>query len=181
MIKPEEKPFVVAETGAVNNCHSGPFKYYLCDDRGIIFVDCVYTPVFLESATCGNIWHWDGRYVEAKNLYKYYKPLAQLTQNIDFQNEEFESLDFSDGDVYLLILKGKTCSIGFVRNKNDSWKNVLRDGNEPVAVKVKVIEFKNKNVKKIDIWEDDTTKIESDLNNLKFSDILYGSVFYIEN
>ena len=65
------QPFFVAETGAVNPCHSGPFKYYVNDDRGILFVDMVYTPLFTGAAGCGNIWHWDDRYVESKNLYQF--------------------------------------------------------------------------------------------------------------
>ena len=60
-----DKPVFLAETGAVNNCHSGPFKFYVNDDRGILFADSVYTPVFLKSAGTGIIWHWDERYVES--------------------------------------------------------------------------------------------------------------------
>lgn len=179
MIKDNTMPFFVAETGAVNNCHSGEFKYYSCDDRGIIFVDCVYTPVFLGCAGCGNIWHWDERYVESKNLYKYFKPLADIVKDIDFQNENFESIDLSDDDTYMFILKGKTASLCFVRNKKDCWKNVLRDMNEPELVKEKIINIKADSITEYPIWDNDTTQIEQCEDNIKLNNILYGTIFKI--
>lgn len=83
---PSDKPVFLAETGAVNNCHSGPFKFYVNDDREILFADAVYTPVFLKSAGTGNIWHWDERYVESKNLYPMFKPIKELVDIVDFEN-----------------------------------------------------------------------------------------------
>ena len=50
-LKDAKQPLLVAETGAVNNCHSGPFTYYCCDHTGLLFCDAVYTPVFL--GACG--------------------------------------------------------------------------------------------------------------------------------
>ncbi len=176
-IDKQDMPLLVAETGAVNNNHSGEFKYYSCDDRGIIFIDCVYTPLFLGSAGCGNIWHWDERYVESKNLYKYYKPLADLISDIDFANENFRSTDLSDNEAYLFILQGKTISLGFIRNKFDSWKNVLRDLNEPTPIEKIETDLPCKNVVAYPIWKDDTTKIYSKNGCLTFSDIMYGSIF----
>lgn len=176
-VKKENMPFFVAETGAVNNHHSGEFKYYSCDDRGMIFVDCVYTPVFLGCAGCGNIWHWDERYVESKNLYKYYKPLKNMLNGVDFQNEEFEPQDFSDDKLYIFILNGKTVSLGFIRNKSDSWKNVLRDLKEPQTVEEKSISLSGKTVIDYKIWEDDSTKISIYKDKIKFENILYGTIF----
>ena len=179
MIKDDTIPFIVAETGAVNNNHSGEFKYYSCDDRGIIFVDCVYTPVFLGSASCGHIWHWDQRYVESKNLYKYFKPLADMVSEIDFQNEEFESIDFSDDEAYIFILKGKTVSLGFIRNKSDCWQKVLRDFKSTTVIKEKEISFNATSIKEFKIWEDDSTKISVGDEKVKFENLLYGTIFKI--
>lgn len=178
-IKDNKMPFVVAETGAVNNNHSDKFKYYSCDDRGIIFVDCVYTPLFLGSASCGHIWHWDDRYVESKNLYKYFKPLADMVSEIDFQSEEFESIDFSDDEAYIFILKGKNVSLGFVRNKSDCWQNVLKDFKNATVIKEKEISFNGTSIKEFKIWEDDTTKISVGDQKVKFENLLYGTIFKI--
>lgn len=180
-VKDENMPFFLAETGAVNNNHSGEFKYYSCDDRGMIFVDSVYTPVFLGCAGCGNIWHWDERYVESKNIYKYFKPLKNMLDGVDFQIEAFEPVDFSDNELYILILKGKTVSLGFIRNKSDCWTNVLRDLKEPEIVSEKSISFNSKSVTDFKIWEDDSTSISVDKDKIKFENILYGTIFKIEN
>ena len=173
----QDMPLLVAETGAVNNNHSGEFKYYSCDDRGIIFIDCVYTPLFLGSAGCGNIWHWDERYVESKNLYKYYKPLADLICGIDFAMENFKSYDLSNDDAYLFILQGKTICLGFIRNKSDCWKNVLRDLNDPKPIEKLTTALPCKRVVAYPIWKDDTAKIYSEKGSLAFADILYGTLF----
>lgn len=180
LIKDESMPFVVAETGAVNNSHSGPFKYYSCDDRGIIFVDCVYTPVFLGSASCGHIWHWDNRYVESKNLYKYYRPLSNLIENTDFAAEKFKSTDLSDDNVYLFLLEGENTILGFIRNKNDSWQNTLRDGNEPSVVpKKQIVTDCVKRLETYPIWDDDTSDFSVEGNKVTISNIRYGTIFKI--
>lgn len=177
LIAQQNMPLLVAETGAVNNNHSGEFKYYSCDDRGIIFIDCVYTPLFLCSAGCGNIWHWDERYVESKNLYRYYKPLADMVSGIDFVKENFKSIDLSNDDAYLFILQGKTVSLGFIRNKSDSWKNVLRDMNEPKLIEKLTTVLPCKKVVAYPIWENDTTKVYPKNGSLTFSNVLYGTIF----
>lgn len=178
-IKTNNMPLIVAETGAVNNCHSGPFKYYQCDDNGIIFVDTVYTPIFLGSAGSGNIWHWGKDYVESKNLYKYFTPLIQLFDGIDFSKEGFECVDFSDNEVYLFLLKGKSGYYGFIRNKDASWQNMLRDLNEPKTVLSKKISI-NGNAEIVPIWTDDTVKITSSTDATEITNIKYGALFVIK-
>lgn len=177
LIKDDSRPLFVAETGAVNNCHSGEFKYYSCDDRGIIFVDCVYTPVFLGCAGCGNMWHWDERYIESKNLYKYFKPLNDMLGDIDFPNEEFETVDMSDEDVYLLVLRGKKTGLAFVRNKDDNWKTVLRDLNEPDTVEKKIVDVKCKNLTVYPVWDEDTTSVQIVNEKIEICNIKYGTIF----
>ena len=181
-IKDDNMPFIVAETGAVNNNHSGPFKYYSCDDRGIIFVDCVYTPIFLGSASCGNIWHWDNRYVEAKNLYKYFSPLFALIQDVDFPAENFVPKDLSDNYIHLFLLEGKTITLGFIRNKADTWYNTLRDGNAVTPILSKQFNAENaKDIKVYKIWDEDTTSFSALDNTINVNNILYGTLFKIYN
>lgn len=177
LIEEENTPLLVAETGAVNNNHSGEFKYYSCDDKGMIFVDCVYTPVFLCSAGCGNIWHWDERYVESKNLYQYFKPLVSLVTDVNFINEHFKPLDLSDEQAYLFILQGATVCLGFIRNKADSWKNVLRDMRETKHIQKIMTSLPCNNVTQYPIWEEDTTEVLSEDGRLSFANVLYGTLF----
>lgn len=121
------KPFLVAETGAVNDHHSGPFRYYPADHNGVLFCDFVYTPLFCGAAGCGQIWHWDERYVEAKDLNRFFAPLNKLCKGILFDEEDFTPDVYEDNDVILLTLRGKTTSIGYLRNKRNSWMSLLRD------------------------------------------------------
>lgn len=175
-----DKPIYIAEIGAVNNCHSGPFKFYVNDDRGIIFADSVYTPVFLKSSGTGNIWHWDERYVEFKNLYHMFNPIKELISGIDFENENFVSTDLSDEHVLLLLLKGKTVALGYIRNKADNWKNILRDLN--MADPVESFEFELKDasaVQRIKIWNEDKTEVNLHNGKVCFRNINYGMLFKI--
>lgn len=175
-----DKPLFIAETGAVNNRHSGLFKYYPTDDDGIILADTVYTPVFCKSCGVGNIWHWDERYVESKNLYKLYRPISELICGIKFDRENFKPLDLSNDDVYCLVLKGNTTAIGYIRNKAYNWKNVLRDYREVLPVESFEFKFDGaKNAGCIPVWEKDTTKLQSDNGTLRFSDIYMGCLFKI--
>ena len=162
-----QKPFLVAETGAVNDRHSGPFRYYLSDHDGLLFCDLVYSPLFCGAAGCGHIWHWDGRYVEAKNLYRFYKPLKALISGVEFDREDFKSEVIEDEDVVLLLLRGRTTTLGYLRNKHFSWQNVLRDLNEVEPVSCKLPEL-FKNAELIPIWDDETAKLsDRDVTDIK--------------
>ena len=175
-----DKPVFLAETGAVNNCHSGPFRFYVNDDRGILFADSVYTPVFLKSAGTGNIWHWDERYVEFKNLYHMFKPIKELVEGVDFENEAFECADLSNERISLLLLKGKTVTLGYVRNRDDNWKNVLRD--LKAAEPVESVEFDLDGAKSINcypIWQEDSTIAELNNGTVILKNIDYGTLFRV--
>lgn len=164
-----DKPVLVAETGAVDDAHSGVFRFCSTDNRGIIFADTVYTPAFCGSCGIGNIWHWDNRYVESKNLYKMFKSVAKVFENIDFQKEIFEIKDFSDDNVYMLALCGKSTQILYIRNKKDTWQNVLRDLNETEIIKKIKLPVNAKNAEIINIWDEETAYMKNnEINDLKY-------------
>lgn len=174
-------PLVLAETGAVNNCHSGPFKFYVNDHDGILFVDLVYTPVFSEFASCGHIWHWDSSYVESKNLYKFFKPMADLVKDVNFSDEKFEFLDLSDDEMYILFLKGKNTCLCFVRNKDYNWQNVLRDCKVPKTILQKYIDaYGFEKALTYKIWEDDLTKIKIVNSKILIENCNRGIIFRLK-
>lgn len=179
-MRTKERPMLLAETGAVNNCHSSEFKYYSADDRGIIFVDCVYTPLFVKSAGCGNIWHWDRRYVESKNLYKYFKPLRKLVDGVDFTSEAFEHLDLSTDKAHILLLRGRKTTLGFVRNKSDNWMKTLRDMREPEPIDVH-IQTSGKGINIIPIWKYDTDAFTFLADGVTIKGLRYGFLFKYES
>jgi hypothetical protein len=179
-----EKPGILAETGAVNNNHSGPFRYYLWDDRGIIFADTVYTSFFAGAAGCGQIWHWDDRYISAKGLYKMFAPFSRLVKDINPIEEGFASANLSNEQVFCAVLKGKNNTLGYIRNRDDSWYNTLRDLNEPKVIEGLSLPFDlcaSSKAEIIKIWEDDTTELKLGNNSLCFTDLKYGAFFKIEN
>lgn len=176
-----EKPMIIAETGAVSPCHSGPFRYYANDDRGILFADLVYPAVFMESAGVGNIWHWDERYVEFKNLYHMYRPIADMINDVNFESENFVPLELSDKDVTVFLLRGETVTLGYIRNRDDSWQTTLRDDKETAPVDS--FEFEERGARSIvlyRIWDDDRVRASIDNDVVKIRDIDYGTLFRIE-
>ncbi len=177
-----KKPVYIAETGAVNNCHSGPFKYYVNDDDGIIFADVVYTPVFCKSCGTGSIWHWDDRYVEAKNLYKLFKPIRSLTSEIKFDKEDFKPFTITDKNITVLLLEGKTVTIGYIRNNDYNWENVLRDLKTIVPINTFKLDIDN--IEKLElypIWDNDKTRVSFSDKSVVFKNIAIGTLFKIEH
>lgn len=130
-----DRPVILAETGAVNDCHSGTFRYYSYDHEGIILTDEVYAPFFFESAGTGQNWHWSS-YIEANDLWKYYKPFSDMLQGEDVTEQGLSSHDLSTPAAWILLLEGKDTVYGYVKNTLFNWYNVLRDDNpvDPVDI-----------------------------------------------
>ena len=85
--------------------------------------------------------------------------------------------------MYCSILRGKNVTLGLIRNRCDSWQNVLRDNNDTDSIDNVIIDFNNYNqfeCKTIKIWEDDTTELKATENQLQFSNLKYGTFFYIK-
>ena len=181
LVKDATKPTVVSESGAVEACHSGPFRYYSDDTNGILFCDAVYTPLFLGFADCGNIWHWDARYVDAHGHFKLFEPLSLLCKDIEFDKEEFHGEVIEDNTTVLLLLRGKSISIGYLRNKNATWQNLLRDKKEVLPISDKEVELKGfRNLSVIDIHKDDKNSIDLENGKLKIKHLDFGALLRFE-
>lgn len=125
-----DRPIFLAETGAVNDRHTGPFRYFRMDHRGIIFHDTTFPAFFAGAAGTGHNWFWDS-YVDQKNLWGQLKPLADLLNGVALDQEGLEALDISNEQAWCLALKGKRHLLAWVRSRADSWHAVLRDECEP--------------------------------------------------
>jgi len=124
---------LLAETGAVNDCHSGPFRYYGADHDGLIFHDTTYAAFFAGAAGSGHIWHWD-RYVQQKNLWPGFRALADALRGVAVDREGFEPIDLSCETYWCLGLRGRTGGLLWLRNKADRWDHVLRDDHLPPRI-----------------------------------------------
>lgn len=129
----KHRPVLLAETGAVNNNHTGLFRFYRWDDRGIIFHDTTFPAFFAGSAGTGHEWHWES-YVDQKNCWPQYKALADLIEGVAIDQEQFVTQDLSTEKLWCLALVGQKHTLLWLRNRSDTWMASLRDRQEVVPV-----------------------------------------------
>lgn len=125
-----KKPLILTETGAVNDRHVGPFRFYSADHGGRIFDDVTYPAFFCGAAGSGHIWHWDC-YVDAQNLWPHFRPLHDALEGVQVDAENFQPDSIPDERAWILELKGDDTTLVLVRSRADRWDFVLRDGKEP--------------------------------------------------
>jgi hypothetical protein len=82
------RPILLAESGAVEPSHAGPFKLYAKDREGILLHDVLFAPFFSGAAGAGQIWHWDS-YVDKNNLWRHFARFAAAVKDIDPPSEQF--------------------------------------------------------------------------------------------
>jgi len=155
-----DRPVLFAETGAVDDGHSGPFRYYQSDHRGIIFHDTTYPAFFAGAAGTGHIWHWD-QYVDCKNLWGAYRPFADLVAGVKLDQEQFQALDLSSDALWVFALLGKEHLLLWARNRADSWYRVLRDDMEPEVLRSQRVDLTELAVREGEVttiwpWGEDT-------------------------
>jgi hypothetical protein len=129
-----QKPILLAESGAVEPKHSGPFKLYAADNEGILLHDILFAPFFAGASGGGQIWHWND-YVAKNNLWFQFGRFAQAVKDIDPPAEGFEPLEETQGILRVYGLKGKQTSLLWCRDTTNNWMTELRDGKTPVPVK----------------------------------------------
>jgi len=132
-----DRPILLAETGAVNDRHTGEFRYYRLDHQGIIFHDTTFPAFFAGAAGTGQHWFWD-RYVDQKDLWDQFRPFVEMLDGIALDREDFQPIDLSSPDAWCLALKGKHTTLVWVRNRADSWQAVLRDGLDPAPASIEI-------------------------------------------
>jgi hypothetical protein len=132
------KPIVLAESGAVEAGHAGPFKLYKKDKAGIILHDIVFAPFFTGAAGTGQIWHWD-HYVAANNLWFQFDRFAEAVDGVNPRVEAFEAVRIDHARLRIYVLKGKHTSLIWCRDKHNTWKTELAEGQAPPVVSGAVI------------------------------------------
>lgn len=170
-----DKPILLAETGAVNDRHTGVFRYCRMDDRGIILHDTTFPAFFAGSAGTGQCWFWDS-YVDIKSLWPQFKPFAELVEGIELDKEGFVLKDLSNEASLCLALEGKTCTLIWLRNRQDTWHQVLRDWQEPEALPQQTYALAGKLDWWGSSWPEDaqTAKVEAAAGELQVTGMRYG-------
>lgn len=127
------RPVVLAESGAVEPSHSGPFKLYAADKAGTILHDVLFAPFFAGAAGAGQIWHWD-HYVNKNDLWWQFGRFAKAVEGIDPGAEKFEPATVEHPRVRVYLLRGKTTTLAWCRDKQNTWKTELEAGKPPEKI-----------------------------------------------
>jgi hypothetical protein len=162
------KPVILAETGAVGRSptepgHSGPFYLYSKDKAGIILHDVLFAPFFAGAAGPGHTWHEDA-YVQANNLWFHFGRFAAVVEGLDPPAEDFQPFEMEHEHLYLYGLKGKTQTLIWCRDKQNTWKTELEEDKAPETLVGLAIDLdaKDKRIRFYDPWENRWTDGKAD-------------------
>jgi len=133
-----DKPILLAESGAVEPSHTGPFKLYKKDRAGIILHDIIFAPFFAGAAGTGQNWHWD-QYVAPMNLWFQFGRFAEAARGIDPPAENFEPFEIDHPRLRIYALRGKHTLLAWCRDKQNSWQTELAEDKTPEVVNNAVI------------------------------------------
>ncbi|MGB2820438.1 MAG: hypothetical protein WBF17_05620 [Phycisphaerae bacterium] len=134
------RPILLAESGAVEKSHSGPFKLYQKDTDGIILHDVLFAPFFAGAAGPGHIWHW-GVYVDRMNLWHHFDRFAEAIDGLDPPAEGFEPIELAHDRLRILALKGKRTFLAWCRDSENTWTAELGEGKAPQRVRGAAIDL----------------------------------------
>jgi hypothetical protein len=125
-----KKPVLLAEGGAVEPCHTGPFKLYEKDRDGLILHDTLFAPFFTGAAGPGHIWHWDV-YVAKNDLWPHFGRFAQAVADLDPPAEAFQALQVDHPRLRILVLRGTRTTLAWLRDTQVTWHSALAEGRAP--------------------------------------------------
>jgi len=154
------RPVLLAESGAVEPRHAGPFKLYEKDKAGVILHDVLFAPFFAGAAGPGHCWHWN-QYVDRNNLWHHFARFAAVVKDLDPPAEDFQPMQLPHPRLRVYALKGKHTLLLWCRDSQNDWRSELSDGKAPETlegVKLNLSEamvgIKATSVKVYDPWKD---------------------------
>jgi hypothetical protein len=124
------KPVLLAESGAVEPSHSGPFKLYNQDKAGILLHDVLFAPFFAGAAGPGHCWHWDC-YVAKNDLWFQFGRFAQAVKDIDPPAEGFRPVRIEHPHLRIYALVGRHVLLAWCRDVRNTWQTELAEGQAP--------------------------------------------------
>lgn len=165
LAKNPSKPAILAEGGAVEWRHCRMSHLYQDDIHGMLLHDILFAPFFAGSASCGHAWHW-GFYVEKNNLWWHFKRFARAVEGIDPASEQFVPFTRESDRLRIYLLKGRTTSLLWCRDKMNTWDLELNRGCTPERLKGITLDIRDLGVQasgKVEFylpWEDKTCEVE---------------------
>ena len=180
------KPVLLAESGAVEPRHTGPFKLYAKDKTGIILHDVLFAPFFVGAAGTGQIWHWD-HYVAKNNLWFQFDRFAETVKGIDPPAEKFQTLMIEHPRLRVYVLKGKQTLLAWCRDKQNDWQIELAQGEPPEVIQNASVDFsacklpeRIKNVQVYDPWSNQWSQSKLIQNRVSLPDFRRSIVIKIQ-
>ena len=134
------RPVILAESGAVEPSHSGPFKLYAADKAGMILHDILFAPFFAGAAGAGQIWHWDA-YVAPNNLWFQFARFAEAVKGLDPPAEGFEPSMLPHDRLRVYVLKGSHTLLAWCRDTKNTWESELKNGEKPETLRKVQVDF----------------------------------------
>jgi hypothetical protein len=124
---------LLAESGAVEPHHSGPYKLYAKDKEGIILHDILFAPFFAGAAGPGHCWHWE-QYVDRNNLWRHFARFAEVVQQVDVPAEHFKPMQVEHPRLRVYVLRGQETTLIWCRDRENTWQTELEAGQPPVPM-----------------------------------------------
>ena len=154
------KPVLLAESGAVEPGHSGPFRLYAQDRAGIILHDILFAPFFAGAAGAGQCWHWDV-YVARNNLWRHFGYFAKSVRDLDPPAEGFRPVRIEHPRLRVYALAGRRTLIAWCRDQENTWRTELAEGKPPerlegqsIAIPADPVPQGAGKVRVYDLWAD---------------------------
>ena len=124
---------ILAESGAVEPRHSGPFKLYGADRQGTLLHDILFAPFFAGAAGPGQIWHWDA-YVDRNDLWWHFGRFAEVVKGIDPAAEAFTPSLVPHDRLRVYRLDGRHTTLLWCRDSRNDWRSELERGEAPAVL-----------------------------------------------
>ncbi|MHB8901380.1 MAG: glycoside hydrolase 5 family protein [Thermoguttaceae bacterium] len=153
------RPVLLAESGAVEPRHSGPFKLYEKDKQGMLLHDVLFAPFFAGAAGPGHCWHWDV-YVDRNDLWWQFGRFARAVEGVDPPAEKFTPRMLEHDRLRVYALVGKSATLLWCRDKQNTWQTELADGTPPGEIRDAnlnvdgIVPQQNASARIYDPWQD---------------------------
>lgn len=125
------KPYLFAEFGIIRE---KPDFRVLCDKdkEGVHLHNGLWAPLAYGAAGTGALWWW-GQYVDPKDLYFQFLPVAKFAADIPWTTAGFEQarVETDHSQVRAIGLRGKLLSILWIQNRAHTWWNVVHNVSIP--------------------------------------------------
>jgi hypothetical protein len=135
------RPIILAESGAVEPRHTGPFRLYRADREGMLLHDILFAPFFAGAAGPGQVWHWDS-YVAANDLWRHFARFAEAVRDLDPPAEAFEPMMLAHDRLRIYVLRGRRTLLAWCRDTRNTWESELARGEKPELLKALAVDLR---------------------------------------